>query len=1626
MKKRILSLLMALALCLSLLPTMALAKGGTPVDVTGVQTSSGDGASTVTLEGTFEDEDGTKSVELTFELDVEYVSGTTYSTTDTGYDLTASAEIDGANGDEVSTASLTVTDAKSGGVVEIDATVNMVGTKNYSLTAHWDNYQEHDDVKFEPWPGGTGLPTEAGNYYLTDDVTLNKTWTVPAGTTNLCLNGHVIKLADDATGSVINALGNATLNLYDCNDDAWPHLFAYSKTGAWKLLESYEGEAPVTIEEITSATKEGTAVLVEGGVITGGTGTSSYNSLCGGAVFVGGGATFNMYGGNIVGNHVTGCGGGVYVLFANSGSTTFNLYGGRICGNAANHGAGVHMNGDAFTIYGGSIENNTATGDGGGVCINSNGFTMHGGTIRNNVANHNGGGVCNGGSGFAMDGGTITGNTVNGNYGGGVYVGNTSITLGGDAKIIGNTVNNLYLGANYTSGTMTVTFGNGSTVAVPKSGMKVSVTLVNSDNIKASFTDANASYEAYANYFEADKTYQYILFDDSKIQVNRVNSSSSKKVNISPSEHGVVYTDKQIAGNGDTVTLTVVPENGYVLKSLKYNDGTDHDIVADAQGAYKFTMPNTAVTVVAVFAPSWGKLNDALAGTQGTLDGVFKVENDTPETGTRTITLLTDITAGEGEYALTVPSGKKVVLDLNGHVLDRGLSGMSREEFADYTTLYCWDDYAETGSVIIMQEDADLTIKDSNTEQLSHKFTMLPDGEKKGLWMLDEANGDKTVTGGCITGGMAWMGGGIFASLNDDPIPEVHSSLTLEGGNIVGNVCDMDGWGGAGVCIWDGLFTMKGGSITGNYSNGGNVQWGYGGGVYLSGDTVEFIMNSGTISENYVTDSGAGVYLTYGAKFTMNDGYIKDNVSTASGIYDVEGSHDGFGGGVYMSGDGSETFTMNGGEISGNEAPNAGGGIYVGYGLVFDMKDGSIKNNKSLGTGDGQASLVDNADGFGGGVYVCNDASFTMNDGIISGNESVYGGGIYNDWGTVNLTAYEGKQVSITGNTASMIGGAAWYNSAVTISGTVIIKENTSTLGFDNLTASEAAEPVSVTGDLTDSEIYASIVGKVYDEDTGEEYDGFVGGILTDGYIDKNPSAGPEDFFHYEGSADTCKMILNSDGELAVVMIAPIYNYAPFEDKDKNHGYITVPEKAFPGDTVTVTVAPNDGYQMKGLWYYDENYGGYCEITDTKTFNMPYDDYGWGTDVKAEFEKKAESSGGSSGGSSTVTVPVTGDGNKVNVSASVSGSTATVKAITDAELDRVTGGEAVEIDLTGLKKNIDTAKISTATVEKIGDKGGMSVKLTTATVTFDKAATQEISAQAGGNTIQLVVDDIKEVSLNAVQKEAVKKLDTALIIDAYLVSNGTRLCSESKGGFNGGKATVALPFEIKNNRTSANYSVYYVDAAGNLEKLNAKYDSKLGAFVFDITHFSNYVVAYDENAALAFTDVPVDQYFYNAVKWAAANGITEGTSAMTFSPYVPVTRAQVVTFLWRTAGCPEPKGDASKFTDVEIGSYYEKAVAWAIEQVITKGTSETTFSPDAVCTRGQIVTFLARFAGVADDATGYTHGFTDVKATDYFNNAVAWAKDNKVTEGTSATMSSPNDDCTRAQVVTFLYRWMVK
>ena len=169
-----------------------------------------------------------------------------------------------------------------------------------------------------------------------------------------------------------------------------------------------------------------------------------------------------------------------------------------------------------------------------------------------------------------------------------------------------------------------------------------------------------------------------------------------------------------------------------------------------------------------------------------------------------------------------------------------------------------------------------------------------------------------------------------------------------------------------------------------------------------------------------------------------------------------------------------------------------------------------------------------------------------------------------------------------------------------------------------------------------------------------------------------------------------------------------------------------------------------------------------------------------------------------------------------------------------------------------------------------------------------------------------------------------------------------------------------------------------------------------------------------------FVDVATGSYYEDAVDWAVENGITQGTDDTHFSPDGICTRAQAVTFLWRTAGSPKPETRTMPFTDVPVGSYYYDAVLWAVENGITKGTSDTTFSPNMTCSRAQIVTFLWR--SEKSPAAGTANPFADVKSTAYYADAVLWAVKENITKGTTNTTFSPDADCTRAQIVTFLWR----
>ena len=350
------------------------------------------------------------------------------------------------------------------------------------------------------------------------------------------------------------------------------------------------------------------------------------------------------------------------------------------------------------------------------------------------------------------------------------------------------------------------------------------------------------------------------------------------------------------------------------------------------------------------------------------------------------------------------------------------------------------------------------------------------------------------------------------------------------------------------------------------------------------------------------------------------------------------------------------------------------------------------------------------------------------------------------------------------------------------------------------------------------------------------------------------------------------------------------------------------------------------------------------------------------------------------GTATDTTVPVTND--------MLNGKPITVKlplpaGFTPEQIKHISSDRSVEYFLRTAKSGAKTFEI----------KDGCAVFTITKFSTFELSGTVtyvEPSYSSGSSsdpTYSVTVDKTKNGSVTVSPKSASKgdtvtvtvKPDSGYVLETLTVTdkNGNELTLKDKGN---GKYTFTMP-------------------AGKVE-VKATF--------------------MEDNSVLNFFyDVPNNAYFYEAVKWAVENGITTGVGNDLFAPEQPCTRAQIVTFLWRAAGSPEPKGAASGMTDVVSGSYYEKAVAWAIENGITTGTTTSTFSPDATCTRAQAVTFLARALNAKAASAAE---FSDVPTGSYFADAVAWAAANGVTEGIGGGLFGSDNDCTRGQIVTFLYR----
>ena len=480
--------------------------------------------------------------------------------------------------------------------------------------------------------------------------------------------------------------------------------------------------------------------------------------------------------------------------------------------------------------------------------------------------------------------------------------------------------------------------------------------------------------------------------------------------------------------------------------------------------------------------------------------------------------------------------------------------------------------------------------------------------------------------------------------------------------------------------------------------------------------------------------------------------------------------------------------------------------------------------------------------------------------------------------------------------------------------------------------------------------------------------------------------------------------------------------YTVTVSNDGNGTGTATPSTAAAGTTITLTATPNKGYHFKE-W---QVISGGVTIKDDK-FTMPDNN----VEVKAIFEEDTPPA------PTEHTVTVTSDGNGT-------ASASPAKAVAGAEITLSatpkTGYHFKEWQVISGSVTIKDDKFlmpnDNVEVKAIFEKDAPPAP-TEFTITFDgNGGTPSVDSMTTTNQ--------KLTSLPSASRSGSYSFDGWYTEE----SGGTKITTDTEFPAD---TTVYAHWTYTGGGGSSGYSYYTIKAtagtggsitpSGNVSVRegrdktftitpdkgyavsNVKIDGRSIGAVKSYT-FENVRRAHAIEVSFTrvneFIDVPSGSYFYEAVMWAVENGVTTGVSASRFDPDGICTRAQAVTFLWRAAGSPKPETRTMPFTDVPVGSYYYDAVLWAVETGITKGTSETMFSPDATCSRAQIVTFLWR--SQKSPAAGTANPFTDVKASAYYADAVLWAVKEDVTKGTTNTTFSPDANCTRAQIVTFIWR----
>ena len=1292
-----------------------------------------------------------------------------------------------------------------------------------------------------------------GNYYLKTgngsdfeaDVKVEHPIQIK-GTVTICLNGHTIE-SKAADKPVFEIVTGGTLTLTDCGSRG-------------EVTHFFDGTG-------CGVEVNGGKFNLYGGSISGNTAAKGSE---GGGVRVCDGE-FNMYGGSITRNNAQvsgneGKGGGVRVGNYDRKKGTFNLYGGEISDNEAEYGGGVYVYDGTFTMSGGKITGNTATSLGGGVRVDSNPsstFNMSGGEISGNNKAISGGGVSVDQGTFNMSGGKITGNTAT-KYGGGVHNLYGTLTISGKAVITGNTknstANNVYLFNNKYI-TIGGTLDDGASIGVttektPAAGGSLIV-------IGKNLTDKDAEK------FTSDL--------------------SGYAVSVNKNKDGLVLVKAHthfLCGGGECNGV-----GGHTCQAVTFTAWTDSKKLPETKGNYYLT------------------------------DNVTLSNTWTPADGT--------------------------VLCLNGHSIK-----------ADNNIAI---------TAIIVNDNRTFTLCDCK-------------GDRDAYGQITHAEG-KTGSGVYMTG--------------------ANSKFNMYGGSITNNTAD----NGGGVYMAGGQFTMNGGEISGNTTTTGN-----GGGVYVGGGT--FTMNySASVKDNTASGNkmdqgnGGGVYV-YSGTFEMNyTASVSGNKATNN-----ETTNTTYGGGVCVKSTNS-TFTMNDkASITGNTATN-GGGVYVNTGSQFNMNgNASIKSNN------------------GNGVCVSDSATFT-----VSGAPTVTGNTMNRDDSNVYLEG--GAYITIGG---ALNGGKGSIGVTKTVDGGVIAKNVSA--DYSGKFFSDNSTYV-VKHDAANNQLVLAVPSAAththswqFTKETGNDSIIFVSCKGTPGSCDyKNTPAtvkismAQSTYLYSENMAAPKATLIHSANWPKDVVKAQENDIKYWRSNDGGTSY-------------TVPVTDNNELKKPGkylaqLKFNEKWLEAHFSVVDSSKQDPKYTPPTAKTGLVYNGTARVLINKGSVEGG-IMQYRLDNGTYSPDLPTATNAGTYTVwyKVVGDDSHNNVVAEKS-------LKVWIEKAPLSgTPTFTKVTGAGK-----TLKDVTFTKAdgwPDGEFKWDNGAAGYDMNAPLVQGKAYSWLYLADNYYAEGTVVLWADPSSGGGSGGSSGGGGGSSSPSNHPVKAEVSKDpdgsvslsKTSAakgdkvtitvkperHYEVDKVIVRDSKGKQLAVKDNGDGTFTFEMPA-DKVTVEPSFSWVNPFADVADSAYYVDAVEWMLKREVTQGTTETTFSPDLNCTRAQIVTFLWRVAGSPEAKGTVS-FADVSADSYYAKAVAWAVENGITDGIGGGLFSPDATCTRAQSAVFLYRVAG--SPAVNGSAGFSDVAADAYYAQAVAWAKEHGITDGIGGGLFGSANDCTRAQIAAFLYRYM--